>query len=81
MSRWDDDYKQREREREEYRADVFYDVWRSGGNPDRIDYDRVSDRFYDGYQAEECARAELRAQRPREPEPEYPYEPEEPHEE
>lgn len=72
MGRWDDDYERREREREEYRGDVIYEVWRSGGNPDLIDYDRVRDRFYDGYQPEECAYAELKAQRPREPEPEYP---------
>ena len=54
----DDYYERREREREEYRGDVFYEVWRSGGNPDRIDDDRVNDRFYDGYQADECAHAE-----------------------
>ena len=28
-----------------YRRDVTYDVWRSGGNPDRIDPDRVQGVF------------------------------------
>jgi hypothetical protein len=68
-------YENREQERQEYRGDVFYAVWRSGGDPDRVDYDRVSDRFYDGYSAEEAAHSELRSQRPTEPvsdEPEYP---------
>lgn len=72
MGRWDDDFERREREREEYRGDVFYEVWRSGGSPDYIDYERVRDHFYDGFSAEEAARAELRAMRPREPEPDYP---------
>lgn len=70
MSRWSED--DRDRERREYDADVFYDVWRSGGDPDRIDPDQVRDHFYDGFSAEDSARAELRAMRPREPEPEYP---------
>ena len=36
--------KSREEQREErrqYENDVFYELWRSGGNPDLIDYDRV----------------------------------------
>lgn len=74
MSRWGED--DRDRERRDYDGDVTYDVWRSGGNPDYIDRDRVRDHFYNGYSAEEAANAELRAMRPREPEPEYP-EPEE----
>jgi len=62
----------RREERREYEADVFYAVWRSGGNPDAIDYDHTDNAYYNGIPADDCAHAELRAQRPREPEPEYP---------
>lgn len=69
MSRYSDDYRerqeQRERERREYHREVEYDVWRSGGNMDRVDYDRVQDSYYDGYSTEEAARREIRAQQPR----------------
>ena len=45
MSRYDESYEdRREREREDLRdfeGDVTYEVWRSGGNVDRIDRDRV----------------------------------------
>lgn len=54
-------------ERREYENDVFYEVWRSGGNPDRIDYDRVDDYRYDGIEADEAASRELRRMRPPEP--------------
>jgi hypothetical protein len=71
------DYDERRaREREEqrrYENDVFYDVWRSGGNVDRINDDRVSDSYYDGRSAEDAARRELRSQRPHREE-EYPEE-------
>jgi hypothetical protein len=71
MSRWStDDYESRREEKRKYENDVFYDVWRSGGNPDRINYDRVSDGYYDGRDSESMARSELRAMRPK-PEPEY----------
>ena len=52
-------------ERRKYENDVFYEVWRSGGNPDRIDDDRVSDSFYDHMSAEDAAHSELRRQRPK----------------
>jgi hypothetical protein len=48
-----------------YENDVFYEVWRSGGNPDRIDDDRVSDYFYDHLPSDEAARHELQRQRPK----------------
>jgi hypothetical protein len=51
----------------DYRGDVFYDVWRSGGNPDAVDYDRVRDAYYDGLDSGEAADRELRCQRPPEP--------------
>lgn len=62
----------RSREEEDrYRGDVTYDVWRSGGNVDRIDYDRVGDHFLRGDRVEDAARHEMRLQRPPEPQPTY----------
>lgn len=60
-----------------YCGDVEYEVWRRGGNPDRVDRDRLDDYEYDGYSAESAARAELERQRHLEPEPEYEPGPEE----
>ena len=51
------------REAEDFRGDVIYDVWRSGGNPDLVDYDYVDDRRYDGCEADDVAAEELRRQR------------------
>lgn len=66
-------------ERREYEADVVYDVWRSGGNPDRVDPDRMSDAFYDRIPTDDFVRSELRRQRPVEREQEqFPDEQEEP---
>lgn len=56
----------REEMREESRrfdGDLAYEVWRSGGNPDRINEDRVSMNSDQGFSAEECAGIELRHQR------------------
>lgn len=65
----------RREEQREYENDVFYEVWRSGGNPDRINYDRVEDHFYNGDCYETATRHELRMQRPPQQEPEqYPEE-------
>ena len=47
---------------EKYQGDVFYEVWRSGGNPDAVDYDRVRDCYSDGDEPECCASSELRRQ-------------------
>jgi len=58
----------REEQREElrrYEGDVFYDVWRNGGNPDRLDMDRVSDDYYNHVPVENVVRDELHRQRPR----------------
>lgn len=66
-----DDYESRRAARREeerrYHADVAYDVWRSGGNMDRVNYERVQDAFYNSVDSESAARSELRAQRPPEP--------------
>lgn len=40
--------------------DAMYEVWRAGGNTDRIDYDRVSDHHGNGDSYEAAARDELR---------------------
>lgn len=60
-------------ERRRYEADVVYEVWRRGGNPDMVDPDRVQDRYYNGEDYDRAASAELRRQRPKEQE-EYPEE-------
>lgn len=41
----------------------MYQVWRSGGNPDRINYDRVQEHFHNGDTADQAAAHELRSQR------------------
>jgi hypothetical protein len=62
---WEDRYERRREEERSYRADVDYDVWRSGGDMDSVDYDRVGDAFHDGRSHESAARTELNAQHPR----------------
>jgi len=57
--------RDRREEERQYHGDVEYEVWRSGGNPDLVDYDRVQDRFYDGQYPEQTASEELRRQRER----------------
>jgi hypothetical protein len=46
-------------DRREYHGDVTYEVWRSGGNPDRLDYDRVEDHRWNDLRPNEAARCEL----------------------
>lgn len=48
--------------RREYEADVYYEVWRSGGNPEAIDLDRVDDAYRNGWYEDEAASQELRIQ-------------------
>lgn len=43
------------KEERDYESDVFYDVWRSGGNPDNIDMDRVNDDYHDGLSHEQSS--------------------------
>lgn len=78
MSRWydsEDDARREERRAEErrYEMDVWYDVWRSGGNPDRIDPERVSDAYSRGESSDDAVRHELRSQAPKPPPEEEPY--------
>ena len=53
------------RDKRDYRGDVVYLVWRHGGDPDQVDYDRVRDYYYDGRDQEEAASIELRIQQRR----------------
>jgi len=41
-------------------GDVIYEVWRNGGDPDQVDYDRVREDQRDGYRYDEIADSELR---------------------
>lgn len=67
-----DDYEERRQARREeerrYQADVAYEVWRSGGDMDRVDRERVQESFWSGDSKESAASAELHRQRPTEPE-------------
>lgn len=76
MSIWNessDDRRARERkEQHDYEMDVMYEVWRSGGNPDAVDYDRVRDHYHESWSVDSSASAELKRQRPPpQPQPEY----------
>lgn len=51
----------REKQRR-YDSDVYYEVWRSGGNSDRINEDRVRDAYYNGLEAESAAAMEIKRQ-------------------
>ena len=50
-------------ERRKFEGDVIYEVWRSGGNPDAVDYNRLDDYWYDELDAYEAADRELQIQR------------------
>uniref|UniRef100_A0A6H1ZVW2 Uncharacterized protein n=1 Tax=viral metagenome TaxID=1070528 RepID=A0A6H1ZVW2_9ZZZZ len=54
--------EQRE-ERRRYEGDVVYDVWRNGGNPDRVNVERIEEHFYRGDDCDSATRDELRHQR------------------
>lgn len=57
-------WEERREEQRKYEGDVSYEVWRRGGNPDRIDDDRVGDSYDNGLSHEQAASKEIRAQRP-----------------
>lgn len=46
-------------------ADFYYDVWRSGGNPDEIDFEARRNQSYDWYYDQRMVQQELQRQRPR----------------
>jgi hypothetical protein len=46
-------------DRRDYHGDVAYEVWRSGGNPDRLNYDRVEDHRWNDLRPNEAARCEM----------------------
>ena len=68
----DEDRNVRREEQRQYENDVFYEVWRGGGDPDRIDYDRVSENYQNGNSPEDTARVELKRQTPKPPSEEDP---------
>lgn len=47
---------------DDYRGDVVYEVWRRGGNVDRIDDDRVHEHYSYGDEYEQAADHEMRLQ-------------------
>ena len=51
------------RSRREYEGDVVYDVWRAGGNPDAVDFDRVDDHWCERDDVDVAALDEVRRQR------------------
>lgn len=54
---------ERRAERRKYEGDVYFEVWRSGGNPDAVGPDVVDSAFADGRYAEDVAADEVRRQR------------------
>jgi hypothetical protein len=43
----------------EYQSEAWYEAWRSGGNPDALEYDKLRDSYDAGMPAEEAARSAL----------------------
>lgn len=74
MNNYEDDYESRREarraEEHRYQMDVMYEVWRSGGNTDRIDRERVSDAFSNGDDESLAARREIAKMRPKPPQEE-----------
>lgn len=54
------DREQRRHEAREACGDAVYLAWRRGLDSDRVDYDRVTDDVYDGYDREDAAEREVR---------------------
>lgn len=50
-------------DRRKYEADVAYEVWRNGGNPDET-YERSYYDYHDGLSVEESVTGHLRRGRP-----------------
>lgn len=47
-------------DRDKMYGDAVYEAWRSGRNPDAVDYDRMDDDYYRGYEPEQCIEHEIR---------------------
>jgi hypothetical protein len=68
-------------ESREYENDVFYEVWRRGGDTDCINPDRVSDYYWNDVSTSAAASRELERMRPKlgieesYPEEQFPEEP------
>lgn len=50
-------------EERRYKEDVSYEVYRRGGNVDRIDDNRVESNFHNNSSVERCAEIEVRKQK------------------
>lgn len=50
--------------RRDYENDVYYEIWRSGKDPDAINYDRVEGHYWNGDPVEVAVRDEIRHQAP-----------------
>lgn len=61
MSYRDEDRRDRERS---FWGDVVYEVWRNGGDSDRVDRDTTSEEFREGLSADDSAARELHRQHP-----------------
>ena len=48
--------EERRDEERRYEGDVVYDIWRNGGNPDRVNLERVHEHFYRGDQSDYATR-------------------------
>lgn len=71
---YEDRRTQRREEERKYQGDVWYEVWRSGGDPDRLSPDRIQDDFYRGLDYIQAASNEMKRQQPKPVEMEYPEE-------
>lgn len=56
-------YEERRDEKRKYEADIAYDIWRRGGNPDYVHPDRIDNYWYQGVDEESAVNWELRRQR------------------
>lgn len=50
-------------DKQDYEDDVYYEIWRRGGNPDAVRPDDVDDYYYNDYSIGEAASAVLERQR------------------
>lgn len=51
--------RDRRKETQDAFGDAVYDAWRSGRNPDLVDYERIRDDVYDGYDRFEASEREV----------------------
>ena len=65
MKTYEERREEERKEEREYRGDLIYEVWRRGGNPDRVDGD-MADHYRDrGYSPDGAAASIMRQDRER----------------